>query len=62
MFILLILLLLLFLVPCLRRVSQLAYGNGVDEDAETLMSFALDGAETGDSDGEDWVATHTSKG
>lgn len=26
------------------------------------MSFALDGATTGDSDGEEWVATHTSKG
>lgn len=46
----------------MRRVSQLAYANGVDEDAETLMSFALEGAGAGDSDGEEWVATHTSKG
>jgi ubiquitin-like-conjugating enzyme ATG3 len=49
-------------VPCLRRVSHLAYGAVGDEDAdaETLMSFALEGAATVD-DGEDWVATHTSK-
>ncbi|KAI5478313.1 autophagy-related protein 3 [Pseudohyphozyma bogoriensis] len=45
-------------VPCLRRVSQLAYGGGADEDQETLMSFAA-GAGDGDGDGEDWVATHT---
>lgn len=43
-------------------MSQLAYGGDGDEDSETLMSFALDSAAAGDSDGEDWVATHTSKG
>lgn len=49
-------------MPCLRRVSQLAYGSGDgEEDSETLMSFALDSAAPGDDD-DDWVATHTSRG
>ncbi|KDE05712.1 hypothetical protein MVLG_03946 [Microbotryum lychnidis-dioicae p1A1 Lamole] len=48
-------------VPCLRRVSQLAFGGGgADEDAETMMSFAQDLDGRGADDGEDWVATHTS--
>lgn len=49
-------------VPCLRRVSQLAYANGVDEDSETMLSFALDSATSGSDGDEEWVATHTSKG
>ncbi|KAM0750688.1 hypothetical protein T439DRAFT_314015 [Meredithblackwellia eburnea MCA 4105] len=49
-------------VPCLRRVSQLAYGSGDgDEDSETLMSFAAEAATAAGDDDEDWVATHTSK-
>ena len=27
-----------------------------------MMSFAAEGADGGDDDGEEWVATHTSKG
>lgn len=46
-------------VPCLRRVSQLAYGsNGADDDTEEIMSFALAGGDTDD----DWVATHVGSG
>ena len=29
---------------------------------ETLMSFAAEGADGGEEEGEEWVATHTSKG
>jgi hypothetical protein len=50
-----------FTVPCLRRVSQLAYGGNGDEDVEIMMSFAVEGG-TSDGGEEDWVATHTSKG
>lgn len=47
------------IVPCLRRVSQLAYGsNGADDDTEEIMSFALAGGDTDD----DWVATHVGSG
>lgn len=41
-------------------MSQLAYGGGADEDVETMMNFAAEGGP--DDAGEDWVATHTSKG
>lgn len=51
-------------VPCLRRVSQLAYGGGVPgaEEGETMLSFAEEAAAAagGEGDDEDWVATHTS--
>ncbi|ORY86748.1 autophagocytosis associated protein [Leucosporidium creatinivorum] len=50
-------------VPCLRRVSQLAYGGGLRgaEDGETMISFAEEAAAAagGADDEEDWVATHT---
>lgn len=45
-------------VPCLRRVSQLNYGAGKDDEGDLMMSF---GAEGDGKDGDDeWVATHSS--
>ncbi|KAH8915055.1 hypothetical protein BT69DRAFT_1252180 [Atractiella rhizophila] len=44
-------------VPCLRRVSQMIYTDA-DEDAETMMSFAAEGAV---KDEDDWVTTHTNR-
>ncbi|EGG08589.1 uncharacterized protein MELLADRAFT_116020 [Melampsora larici-populina 98AG31] len=46
-------------VACLRRASQMVYTDA-DEDAETMMSFAAEGAvKTGDD--EDWAVTHTAR-
>lgn len=52
-----------YLVPCLRRVSQLAYAGEGDQESETLINFGLEmeGGVTNDND-QEWVATHTSKG
>ena len=41
----------------------MAYGSGGgDDDMETMLSFAAEGLDAGDEDGEEWVATHTSTG
>lgn len=47
------------LVPCLRRATSLAYTDA-DEDAEKLLSFAVD--ESKDEQGEEWVQTHAGRG
>lgn len=55
-------------VPCLRRVSQLAYGSDnmpgstSTEDSEVMLSFAALGLDVDGEDGDEWVATHTSSG
>ena len=47
-----------YAVPCLRRATSLAYTDA-DEDAEKMVSFALDGT---DEDKEDeWVQTHAGR-
>ncbi|CAH7667089.1 autophagocytosis associated protein [Phakopsora pachyrhizi] len=46
-------------VPCLRRASQMVYTDK-DEDAETMMSFAAEGA-VGEGEDEDWAVTHTTR-
>ncbi|KZS98479.1 hypothetical protein SISNIDRAFT_472381 [Sistotremastrum niveocremeum HHB9708] len=45
-------------VPCLRRATSLAYTDA-DEDAEKLLSFAVD--ESNDEQGEEWVQTHAGR-
>ncbi|KAA1093318.1 E2-like enzyme [Puccinia graminis f. sp. tritici] len=45
-------------VACLRRASQMVYTDK-DEDAETMMSFAAEGAVGADD--EEWAVTHTTR-
>ncbi|MBW0467128.1 hypothetical protein O181_006843 [Austropuccinia psidii MF-1] len=45
-------------IACLRRASQMVYTDQ-DEDAETMMSFAAEGAVGADE--EEWAVTHTTR-
>lgn len=53
-----------FIVPCIRRVSQLKnYRDDGEEEEEELLNFNAEellGEGSGGADDDEWVATHTS--